>query len=80
MTLPINMLTAKELTLRGTFRFHEEYALAVDMIGRRSIDVRPLLTASFPMEQAKEAFELASDRSKSMKVQIVFEPSALAAS
>ena len=73
MTIPMNVLVAKELELRGTFRFHEEYATAVEMIGRRTIDVRPLLTASFPLAQAKEAFELASDRSKAMKVQLVFD-------
>src|SRR6185437_12030591 len=27
MTIPINLITAKELELRGTFRFHEEFAL-----------------------------------------------------
>jgi L-idonate 5-dehydrogenase len=73
MTLPINTLVAKELELRGTFRFHEEYAWAVDMLNRRAIDVRPLLTQSFALDQAVEAFELASDRSRAMKVQIVFD-------
>ncbi|MGL4440643.1 MAG: L-idonate 5-dehydrogenase [Bosea sp. (in: a-proteobacteria)] len=72
MTLPMNMIVAKEFELRGTFRFHEEFALAVDMISRRAIDVRPLLTTSFPIEEAKQAFELASDRSKAMKVQLRF--------
>jgi L-idonate 5-dehydrogenase len=72
MTLPINTLVAKELELRGTFRFDEEFALAVRMIGSRAIDVRPLLTASFPFAEAKAAFDLASDRSKAMKVQLSF--------
>ncbi len=72
MTLPINLIVAKELELRGTFRFHEEFALAVDMIGRRAIDVRPLLTATLPVDRAREAFELASDRTRAMKVQIAF--------
>ncbi len=66
------MLVAKEFELRGTFRFHEEFAMAVQMIGERRIDVRPLLTATLPMAQAVEAFHLASDRSKAMKVQIAF--------
>jgi L-idonate 5-dehydrogenase len=70
--LPISVIVAKELELRGTFRFHEEFALAVEMIGSRRIDVRPLLTATLPMERAVEAFELASDRSRAMKVQIAF--------
>jgi L-idonate 5-dehydrogenase len=72
-TLPISVLVAKELELRGTFRFHEEFALAVELIGTRRIDVRPLLTASFPVERAVEAFELASDRSRAMKVQLAFD-------
>ena len=28
-TIPLNVLVAKEITLRGTFRFHEEFAWAV---------------------------------------------------
>lgn len=71
-TLPISVLVSKELELRGSFRFHEEFATAVAMIGARRIDVRPLLTATLPMEQALEAFHLASDRTKAMKVQIAF--------
>jgi L-idonate 5-dehydrogenase len=72
MTLPMNMIVAKEFEIRGTFRFHEEFALAVDMISRRAIDVRPLLTQSFPIEDAIQAFDLASDRSRAMKVQLRF--------
>ncbi|WP_439574025.1 L-idonate 5-dehydrogenase [Phreatobacter sp.] len=71
-TLPISVLVAKELQLRGSFRFHEEFAMAVDMIGSRRIDVRPLISATLPMDRAAEAFDLASDRSKAMKVQIAF--------
>ena len=71
-TLPINVLVAKEFRLHGSFRFHEEFGHAVSLIGQRLIDVRPLITATLPIEQAVEAFELASDRSKAMKVQLAF--------
>lgn len=71
-TLPINVLVAKEFDLRGTFRFHEEFALAADLISDRRVDVRPLITATLPFADAREAFVLASDRSKSMKVQLAF--------
>jgi threonine dehydrogenase-like Zn-dependent dehydrogenase len=40
--------------------------------GEGLIDVKPLITASMPLEAAVDAFELASDRSKSMKVQLTF--------
>jgi L-idonate 5-dehydrogenase len=71
-SLPLNTFVAKELTLRGTFRFHEEFAWAVDFIVRRRIDVRPLLSAVLPISEARRAFDLASDRKQSMKVQVAF--------
>ena len=71
-TLPINTIVAKELELRGTFRFHEEFALGVELLSKRLIDVKPLISATLPFASAKEAFDLASDRSRAMKVQLAF--------
>lgn len=70
--IPLSVLAAKEITWRGTFRFHEEFDLAVEALARRDIDPAPLLTASFPADRAREAFDLAADRSRAMKVQIAF--------
>lgn len=70
--IPMSVLAAKEITWRGTFRFHAEFAMAVEALAKRSIDVAPLLTDRFPIERAVEAFELAGDRSRAMKVQIAF--------
>ena len=72
MTLPINMLTAKELTLRGTFRFHEEFAWAVTALASGAIDPAPLLTEVVPLGEAVRAFDLAGDKSRAMKVQLAF--------
>jgi L-idonate 5-dehydrogenase len=72
MKLPINVIVTKELQLRGTFRFDEEFRLAVELMGGGAIDVKPLLTDTLPFERASEAFELASDRSRAMKVQLAF--------
>ncbi|WP_315700676.1 MULTISPECIES: L-idonate 5-dehydrogenase [unclassified Bradyrhizobium] len=72
MTLPLNTLVTKELQLRGTFRFDREFVLALKLMGEGLIDVKPLITASLPFEQAVAAFELASDRAQSMKVQLTF--------
>jgi L-idonate 5-dehydrogenase len=72
MTLPINSIVAKELQLRGTFRFDPEFELALRLMGEGLIDLKPLITASMPFENAVAAFELASDRSQSMKVQLTF--------
>ena len=72
MKLPMNIIVAKELQIRGTFRFDEEFRLAVDLMGSGLIDVKPLLTQSIPYDQAVDAFTLASDRSQAMKVQLTF--------
>ena len=72
MKIPVNALVTKELQLRGTFRFDEEFQLAVDLMGKGLVDVKPLLTEIVPFEQAVAAFDLASDRSRAMKVQLAF--------
>ncbi|MDP3414679.1 L-idonate 5-dehydrogenase [Falsiroseomonas sp.] len=69
-SVPLNTLVAKEITLRGTFRFHEEFALAVDALARGAIDPMKLLTEVVPMEDAVAAFDLAADRTRAMKVQL----------
>lgn len=72
ISLPQNMVVSKEIEIRGAFRFHEEFGLAVDLINRKRVDLKPLLTGVLPLDDAQQAFELASDRSRSMKVQIAF--------
>ncbi|MES0129295.1 L-idonate 5-dehydrogenase [Mesorhizobium sp. M0029] len=72
LSIPQNLIVAKEIEMRGTFRFHEEFALAVDLINRSRVDVKPLLTGIYPLDEAVAAFDIAGDRSKSMKVQIAF--------
>ncbi|MEH3023359.1 MAG: L-idonate 5-dehydrogenase [Pseudomonas oryzihabitans] len=70
VALPQNLVVAKEIDIRGTFRFHEEFGLAVDLINARRVDLQPLLSGVYPLEDAVAAFERAGDRSRAMKVQI----------
>ncbi|WP_435656346.1 L-idonate 5-dehydrogenase [Brucella pituitosa] len=72
MSLPQNTIVAKEIELKGTFRFHEEFGLAVDLINKKRVNLKPLLSAVYPIEDAIKAFEIAGDRSQSMKVQLSF--------
>jgi L-idonate 5-dehydrogenase len=71
-TLPLNQLVGKELELRGTFRFHEEFAVAVRFLNEGLIDGRPVISHVIDFDQATHAFELAGDKSQAMKVQINF--------
>ena len=73
VTLPINTIVAKEFDLRGAFRFHEEFAVAVELLNKGLVDVKPLISATVPYRDAGRAFELAADRSKAMKVLLDFE-------
>ena len=72
VSLPQNMVVAKELSIHGSFRFHAEFALAVKLINEHRVDLAPVVTRSFPMQEAVSAFELASDRKRAMKVLIDF--------
>lgn len=70
--MPINAMVAKELHVQGTHRFHEEFADAVDAIVSGRIDVSPIVTKRYPLEQATDAFRTAADRSRSVKVHLSF--------
>ena len=72
MSIPMMQVTAKELDLRGSFRFHEEFAMAVSLMRSGRIDVKPLISHTLPLDDALEAFDLATDRNQSMKVHIAF--------
>ena len=72
VTIPLNALVGKEITWRGSQRFHQEFAEAVRLIGSRAIDVRPIISHSLPLDRAREAFDLAGDRSIACKVQLTF--------
>lgn len=72
MQVPVQTLTAKELQLRGSFRFHTEFFTGVELMRKGLIDVKPLITQTVPLTEAEEGFRLASDRNRAMKAQIAF--------
>ncbi len=72
MSLPVNAITAKEIELKGSFRFHDEFGQAVNLINQGAVDFGPLHTGTFDIDDAVTAFEAAGDRSQHMKVQLAF--------
>jgi L-idonate 5-dehydrogenase len=70
--IAFNALVGKEISLVGTHRFHAEYRTAAQMIAQRRIDVRPVITATLPMERIRDAFDVVRDRSSQLKVQLSF--------
>lgn len=55
---PIMAACAKELTLRGSFRYGSgDYKLAVDLVSSGRVDVKSLITGTVKFEQAEQAFK-----------------------
>jgi L-idonate 5-dehydrogenase len=72
-SLPMNTIVGKEFDLRGAFRFHQEFAMAVELLNKGLVDLKPLISATLPYRDAGRAFALAADRSQSMKVVLNFD-------
>lgn len=70
--MPLNVMVGKEIQFVGSQRFDVEFADAVALIGSGAINPAPMITATYPLDEALEAFHAASDRSRSVKVQLSF--------
>jgi L-idonate 5-dehydrogenase len=68
---PLNPLISREITLIGSFRFHREFAWAAQLLASGRIDVTPILSARLPFSRAQEAFVLAADRGRAVKVSLL---------
>lgn len=69
---PVGPLLVKEIQLRGSFRFIDEFTTAVRWLESGKINPLPLLTTEFNMNDAVTALELASNKELAAKVQLVF--------
>lgn len=68
--LPANLIMSKELSFLGSFRYGDIYPIAMNLLTTRRVDVRPLISRTFPIAEVTRAFELASQRSDTIKVQV----------
>jgi len=61
----------KEARIETVFRYANIYARAIEMIASGKVDLKPLISATFPFEDSVEAFErAASGRPSDVKLQI----------
>lgn len=70
--MPQNTIVAKEIRLCGSFRFHDEFSFAADLISAKRVDLKPLISHVVSLPNALDGFRLANDRQSAMKVQIAF--------
>lgn len=71
--IPLMDIVAKELTLKGSFRFGKEFLSAVNWLENGRIDPLPLLSAEINIDNAEAAILLAADKTQSAKVQLTFD-------
>jgi len=51
-----------------------EFSIALDLLARGKINVKPLITHRFPLEKINEAFEAAANRGKSKAIKVLIIP------
>jgi len=62
-----NLTVTKEITVVGSFRFGAEFDRALELL-EAGLHVDPVVTATYPLSDARAAFDLASDRRRACKV------------
>jgi L-idonate 5-dehydrogenase len=72
MSMRQDLEVAKGLEVRGSFLCCHEFGLAVALISDGRADVVPLVTQEFDFERASEPFDVAGDRTRATKIQLVF--------
>lgn len=64
---------AKEIRFESVFRYANVYPRTIALLGSGKINVKPLISKTFPFEEAVEAFKFAAEgRPDVVKTQIVF--------
>lgn len=58
ISLPANLFIQKEISLLGSQGYCWDFQTAVDLVSRGSLDLRRLVTHTFPLSQTQQAFDL----------------------
>ncbi|XP_052752230.1 sorbitol dehydrogenase-like [Galleria mellonella] len=73
LTLPLAAAVAREVDIKGIFRYVNEYPIALSMLANGQVNVKPLVSHHFDIEQTLEAYEIAR-RGTGIKVMIHVQP------
>lgn len=57
VTIPIANAAAREIDVRGIFRYTNCYPIALDLVASGKVNVKPLITHHFKLEDSLKAFE-----------------------
>ncbi|XP_046737585.1 sorbitol dehydrogenase-like [Diprion similis] len=69
--LPLVQALAREIDIKGVFRYVNCYPAALELVASGKVDVKPLITHNYDIEETHEAFETAkTGRDGAIKVMI----------
>uniref|UniRef100_A0A4W3IYY4 Sorbitol dehydrogenase n=1 Tax=Callorhinchus milii TaxID=7868 RepID=A0A4W3IYY4_CALMI len=57
VNIPVSNAALRELDIRGVLRYTNTWPMALAMMSTKKVDVKPMITHRFPLEQATEGFE-----------------------
>jgi 2-desacetyl-2-hydroxyethyl bacteriochlorophyllide A dehydrogenase len=67
-------IVEKELTIRGSFAYLDEFPAVIRHLADGSVDVEALISHTFPLDRTPEAFRAQLDRVTSLKVLVTPRP------
>lgn len=73
----ISLAITRELDLRGSFRFNHEIDEVITALADGTLQIGPVATHEYPVEEALEAFGVARNSAESGKVLLNFRPGKL---
>ncbi|KAH0363060.1 GroES-like protein, partial [Aureobasidium melanogenum] len=70
--IPFSYMSAREVDLKFQYRYKDTYPKAIGLVAAGLVDLKPLVTHRFTLDQGEDAFKTASDpKAKAIKVQIL---------
>jgi L-idonate 5-dehydrogenase len=73
VTLPVNDLMVREVSLLGSFRYANEFPLAIRLVAAGRLKLDGIVTSSFPLAELPAALEAALTRPEAIKVHVDIE-------
>jgi 2-desacetyl-2-hydroxyethyl bacteriochlorophyllide A dehydrogenase len=73
LRLPVRFVMQHELTVIGAVGYENEFTEAIDLLGKKAVDLTPLVTHRFPLTQLAAAFQMQADADQAMKVLVQAE-------
>jgi L-iditol 2-dehydrogenase len=72
--IPIAAMQAREITLVGTFRYANTYAIAIALAAAGRVDLDGLVDAHFPLEEADRALRAGRENPALLKIVVGVQP------